>query len=58
MRETLEKLNKKYLEPEGNTSLAMGAIFGVSGLVCFCPTCVIGTAVFLIDGVRRKLGVI
>jgi len=51
---TLEKINKK-LEPEGNTSIAVGALFGVSSLALGCPLCIGASALFIADGVRKKM---
>ena len=55
MGRTLEKINKKFLEPEGNTSIAAGALFGVSSVAFVCPLCIGASALLVADGVRKKL---
>lgn len=51
------KLDKSMLVRKGNASIAVGALWGVGLFACPCPVCAIGSATFLANGVREKLGI-
>ncbi|MFH1785915.1 MAG: hypothetical protein ABH842_05795 [Candidatus Micrarchaeota archaeon] len=46
-------MERKLLE-KGNTSLALGTVFGVSALTCPCPLCIIPSISFFANSIREK----
>jgi len=50
------KISKEKLLKKGNESLAAGALFSLSSVACPCPVCIGSALLFLLNGIRDKLG--
>jgi len=50
------KISKEKILKKGNESLAAGGLLGVGAVACPCPTCICSSLLFLINGIREKLG--
>ena len=50
------KINK-MLNSGGNGSLAIGTLFALGSVACPCPVCIGSSILFLLNGLRKKIGV-
>lgn len=49
-------MKKENIIRKGNESLAIGTLLGIGAFSCPCPTCILSSAAFILNGIREKLG--
>ncbi|MBI5047075.1 hypothetical protein HZC07_05095 [Candidatus Micrarchaeota archaeon] len=50
------EITKENLLKKGNSSIAIGTLWGLGSIVHPCPLCVVTTGTFIVNGIKEKLG--